>query len=53
MGALYKPKKVKGRLSDMTPEMITQSLRNIILTLCMCQELDLTQQKEASRLRYA
>ena len=39
--------------SDMTPEMITQSLRNIILTLFMCQELDLTQQKEASRLRYA
>ena len=36
-GALYRPQKVKGRPCDVTPEMTTQSLGNIIQTLCMCQ----------------
>ena len=45
------PQKVKGHPCDVTPEMTTQSFRNITLTSCMCQRLNLTPQKEASRLR--
>ena len=48
-GGLYRPQKVKGRPSDMTP-IRPQSLENITLTSCLCQGKDLTKQKEASRL---
>ena len=51
MGAFYRPQKVKGHPSDMTLEKTTQSLRNIILTSCMCQLLNVTQQNEAFSLR--
>ena len=48
-GALYRPKRVKGHPSDMTPDKTTQCLETITLTPCLCQGIGLTQQKEASR----
>ena len=51
MGTLYRPQKVKSCPSDMTLDVTTRSLENINLTSCLCHGLDLTQQKEASRLK--
>ena len=51
MEVLYRPQNVKGHPSDINIRKITQSLGNTTLPSCMCQGLDLTTQKEASRLR--
>ena len=51
MGALYRPKKVKGCPSDKTLKEITQNIENISLTLCLCLGLDPITHKEAFRLK--
>ena len=41
MGALYRPQKVKGRPSDMTPDKTAQSLETITIIPYLCQGMGL------------